>query len=262
MGDDDPPPTLGLLPTGLGERVKARRLQVRLGNKFAWLGWQRPYKIVDFKRGADAVSEKRHTERAKLFLAATLHAGGGSRNVTVRNLSLGGALIEMPSPPPVGTAVELRRAHLKAGGTIVWTGPRECGVHFDMPLALHDWLPNTSRAGQDRVDEAVAQYKSGAPAPAQPAVAGAATSSPVPGALNSRLCEELGFVARLLEALGDQLAEDLTVTARHGAKLQDLDIAIQILGHVGAILAADDPQAAIARIGMADLRRRLAPKSL
>lgn len=208
------------------------------------------------------MSEKRHTERAKLFLAATLHAGGGSRNVTVRNLSLGGALIEMPSPPPVGTAVELRRAHLTASGTIVWAASRECGLHFDMPLALHEWLPKTSRASQQRVDEAVAQYRAGAPAPAQPAAPGAATSGPVPDALHRRLCEELGYVARLLEALGDELAEDRTVTARHGAKLQDLDIAIQILGHVGTVLNADDPQAAIARIGMADLRRRLAPKSL
>lgn len=208
------------------------------------------------------MSEKRHTQRAKLFLAATLHAGGGARNVTVRNLSLGGALIEMPDPPPVGTAVELRRAHLKASGTVVWIAARECGLHFDMPLALHDWLPKTSRAGQDRIDEAVAQYKSGAAVPAQPAETGAGTGDPAPGMLNSRLCEELGYVARLLEALGDELAEDRTVTVRHGAKLQDLDIAVQILGHVGSVLNADDPQAAIARIGMADLRRRLAPKSL
>ena len=208
------------------------------------------------------MSEKRHTERAKLFLAATLHAGGGSRNVTVRNLSLGGALIEVREPPPVGTAVELRRAHLKASGTVVWVASRECGLHFDMPLPLHDWLPKASAAGQKRVDEAVAEFKSGAPAPTQPVATDAAASGRVPGMLNSRLCEELGYVARLLEALGDELAEDLTVTARHGSKLQDLDIAIQILGHLGTVLNADDPQAAIARIGMADLRRRLAPKSL
>ena len=207
------------------------------------------------------MSEKRHTERARLFLAATLHSAGGSRNVTVRNLSIGGALIEVAAPPSVGTAVELRRAHLKASGTIVWTGPRECGLHFDMPLALHDWLPKGSRAGQDRVDEAVVQYKSGTATPAPPAST-AAVRSPVPGLLNSRLCEELGYVARLLEALGDQLTEDRSVTARHGAKLQDLDIAIQILGHVGTGLNADDPELAIARIGMADLRRRLSPKSL
>ena len=208
------------------------------------------------------MSEKRHTERAKLFLAATLHAGGGARNVTVRNLSLGGALIEVREPPPVGTAVELRRGSLKASATIVWVGSRECGLHFDTPLALHDWLPGASRAAQERVDEAGAQYKAGAPAPAQPVATGAPTGGPEQGMVNARLCEELGYVARLLEALGDELAEDRTVTARHGAKLQDLDIAIQILGHVGTVLNADDPQSAIARIGMADLRRRLAPKSL
>jgi hypothetical protein len=207
------------------------------------------------------VSEKRHTERAKLFLAATLHAGVGERNVTVRNLSLGGALIEVGDPPPVGTAVELRRGSLKAAGTIVWIGARECGLHFDMPLALHDWLPGRSHAHQRRVDEAVAQFRGGAPPPTQPAESSVA-SGPTPGGLNGRLCEELGYVARLLEVLGDELAEDRTVTARHCAKLQDLDIAIQILGHIATVLNADGPQTAIARIGMADLRRRLAPKSL
>ena len=207
------------------------------------------------------MSEKRHTERAKLFLAATLHAGGSERNVTVRNLSLGGALIELNGPPPVGTAVELRRGSLKASGTIVWIGSRECGLHFDMPLALRDWLPEASRTHQTCADEAVAQFKFGAPAPTQP-LASSVASGPTPGGLNTRLGEELGYVAGLLEALGDELAEDRTVTVRHGAKLQDLDIAIQILGHIGTVLNADDPHTATARIGMADLRRRLAPRSL
>jgi hypothetical protein len=210
----------------------------------------------------EAVSDKRHTERAKLFLAATLHAGGGMRKVTVRNVSLGGALVEMQDPPSVGTAVELRRGHLRASGTVVWVKSHECGLHFDMPLPLHDWLPSAMRGGQKSVDAAVAQWRAGEPSPRQPAEPASAGRDTVPGALNARLCEELGYVARLLEALGDELADDPMVTARHGGRLQDLDIAIQILGHVGTILSAADPQAAIARIGMEDLRRRLSPKSL
>lgn len=208
------------------------------------------------------MSDKRHTERAKLLLAATLHAGGGMRKVTVRNVSLGGALVEMQDPPCVGTAVELRRGHLRASGTVVWVKSHECGLHFDMPLPLYDWLPHARRSGQEHVDAAVAQVRAGVPLAEQAAEPAAGAQDAIPGALNARLCEELGYVARLLEALGDELADDRTVTARHSARLQDLDIAAQILGHVGTVLNSTDPQAAVAQIGMADLRRRLSPKSL
>ena len=220
------------------------------------------YRVETLAEDPEAVSDKRHTERAKLFLAATLHAGGGMRKVTVRNVSLGGALVEMQNPPSVGTAVELRRGHLRASGTVVWVKSHECGLHFDMPLPLHDWLPGARRAGQMHGDAAVAQLKAGVPLTEPPAEPAAGAQDTIAGALNARLCEELGYVARLLEALGDELAEDRTVTARHGARLQDLVIAAQILGHVGTVLKAADPQAAIAQIGMADLRRRLSPRSL
>lgn len=208
------------------------------------------------------MSDKRQTERAKLFLAATLHAGNGMRKVTVRNMSIGGALVEMHEPPPVGTAVELGRGHLRASGTVVWVRGSECGLHFDMALPLQDWLPRASYDGQKRVDATIAKVRAGAPLPEQRTDPAPAAQDATRSVLIVRLTEELGYVARLLESLGDELADDRTVTARHGAKLQDLDIAIQILGHVGAVLNSADPQAAIKQIGMEDLRRRLSPKSL
>lgn len=77
-----------------------------------------------------------------------------------------------------------------------------------------------------------------------------------------RIAEELGYVARMLEALGDDLASDRHVTARHGAKLQNLDVAMQTLGHLAIVLTAADRRSAIQKIGMAELRRRLTRKPL
>ena len=76
-------------------------------------------------------------------------------------------------------------------------------------------------------------------------------------ALNIRLGEELDYVRRMLEGLGDQLSGDPILIRRHAVALQSLDIVEQILGHVGNIVRSSDPHAAVEEIGMGDLRARL-----
>ena len=76
-------------------------------------------------------------------------------------------------------------------------------------------------------------------------------------ALPQRLAEELAYVGRLLESLGDDLCNEPLVVARHAEKLQNLDIASQILGHVAALLVTDQPAQAVKEIGMTSLRKRL-----
>jgi hypothetical protein len=207
------------------------------------------------------VVDQRQSHRSKLFLAARLHAGGGVRSVTVRNLSIGGALIDMAHPPPAGTAVELSRGDLRLPGTIVWVTPGQCGMHFDSPADLDLWLP-AAGAAQRRVDAAVARYRAGDRMPEPPAGESDAGGEHAKSDLKGRVSEELSFVGRLLEAVGDDLADDPLVAARHAGKLQNLDISIQILGHLGRVIEAEDPEAAIGAIGMADLRRRLQRKRI
>ena len=75
--------------------------------------------------------------------------------------------------------------------------------------------------------------------------------------LHQRLGEELDYVRRMLDALGDQLAGDPILIRRHAVALQSLDIIGQILTHVGNIIRSGDPQSAVEEIGMSDLRARL-----
>ncbi len=85
-------------------------------------------------------------------------------------------------------------------------------------------------------------------------------ASPTPqseDALKVRLSEELEYVRRMLEALGDQLSGDPILIRRHAVALQSLDIVGQILGHVGNVVRSSDPHAAVDDIGMGDLRARL-----
>lgn len=195
------------------------------------------------------VRELRASRRARIFLAARMRASvGPARNVTIRNLSLTGALVECGQPPPPSSEIELSRAGLSAKGAVVWRSLNECGIQFDNPIDLGIWLPN---AGPE--DASLNE----APAKDSPAAPGAMMPDLAP-----RLVQELDYVSRLLEALGDDLSNDANVIARHGLALQSLDRSIQILGHLGAILLAQDPQEAIDRIGMEELRRRLSRKSL
>ena len=89
---------------------------------------------------------------------------------------------------------------------------------------------------------------------------GPARAAPAPqseDALSIRLGEELDYVRRMLEALGDQLSGDPILIRRHAVALQSLDIVGQILGHVGNVVRSSDPHAAVEDIGLGDLRTRL-----
>ena len=199
------------------------------------------------------VTEQR-SPRTRLFIRATLHVGPRYRPVTIRDLSETGARIELAEPPPSGTTVQLRRGSLSVQGQVAWANARTCGMQFEAPIVLEEWIPNAS---QQKVDEAIREVRAGR----QSAVP--ADSPPTGSAdVTKRIAQEIEFVARMLEALGDGLTDDPYVAGRHGLKLQDLDIAIQILGHLGRLLVAEDPEAGIDQIGRAELRRRLAPRNL
>ncbi|MDB5706794.1 MAG: PilZ protein [Sphingomonas bacterium] len=87
-----------------------------------------------------------------------------------------------------------------------------------------------------------------------------AASIPLAGAedpLSRRLSEELGYVRRLLDAIGDRLVADPIVLQKHADILQSFDVVGQMIGHVADVVAAADRAAAVERIGMQDLRSRL-----
>jgi hypothetical protein len=180
--------------------------------------------------------EARTAPRTHLFLKAAISFDGGSAPVRLRDLSAFGARIEGPLLPAKGVVASITRGPLAASGTIVWRDQRGCGIRFDRPLDLDRWVPPRERPPQRK------------PAPSDEAVT---VMLPV------RLAEELAYVARLLESLGDDLSAELLVVKRHAAKLQYLDISAQILGHVANILVADNPAQVVDAIGMESLRKRL-----
>lgn len=77
-----------------------------------------------------------------------------------------------------------------------------------------------------------------------------------------RLAEELDYARRLLEMLGDQLANDPIILHRHAQTMQGFDRIGQIIGHVATVFQAQDKWAAIDRIGMQEMRSRLTRRAL
>ena len=200
--------------------------------------------------------QARSTPRTQLFLSATIRFDNIAAAVRLRDLSASGARIEGARLPPVGSPAQIIRGPLNASGTIVWRDRNRCGLRFGEPLPLDDWMPARLSTDQQFVDELVAEAKSGEAKilPLRPA------SPPLDAfreALPQRLAEELGYVCRLLESLGDDLCSEPLIVMRHGQKLQNLDISAQILGHVAALLVADHPEQAVDAIGMGSLRKRL-----
>ncbi|GAA0295723.1 hypothetical protein GCM10009087_01840 [Sphingomonas oligophenolica] len=116
------------------------------------------------------------------------------------------------------------------------------------------------RAGhQQRVDEIQAEVRRQAasnslPKPV-PVRVPPLTKSPT--LLNTRLAEELDYINRLLESVGDQLVADPVMLQRHAVALQSFDLIGQMIGHISNIISAANPNDAVARVGIEDMRNRL-----
>lgn len=213
----------------------------------------------DAAKPPDPKHLRRKDNRANTFLSAVLIARDVQIPVTVRNLSPTGALLQARTVLQVEEAVTLARGSLRAHATLVWREGRFGGLKFDAPINIALWIPGAKYEAQLTADRMVAETRGEASVPVRMAT----TRSPeVIDNLPSRIAEELAFVSRNLELLGNVLSDDATVVARHPSQLQELDLAIQALGHLTRLLDSNEPSEVLKAIGMNDLRRRLERKSL
>ena len=217
---------------------------------------------------AGGSAEDRASPRTNLLLSATVEAAGLVIPVRIRNLSETGALIEGAGLPEAGRPLLLKRGELQVPATVAWAAGGKRGVKFDGPTPVNDWtggkpkpLDGTGLRDQGRVDAIQAEARADSGSGRAQRASAPAPPTAHPG-LEASLADELGYVQRLLEDLGDTLIADLFLVQRHGQSLQSLDLVGQILGHVAAILRAEDKGAMVEQIGMEDLRARLKRKPI
>ena len=167
-------------------------------------------------------AEGRDAVRTNMFIGAAFVSDGISTTVRVRNLSTLGGQIETALAPSKGVPFKLRRGRLVATGTVVWSNGKRCGLRFDSGLSVRDWMALPSNAGQAQVDTMAAAVRSGGPSRASDVQ------------FNDVNCRSdlLAQIYTLIEALGEELADDSAAVARHGATLQNIDQALQLLDRV------------------------------
>jgi hypothetical protein len=198
---------------------------------------------------------RREAARTNIYLAAILVGENSNTPITIRTLSSTGALIQSRTMLEDDIQVTLARGSLRAHGSLVWREGRLGGIKFEEPINLAVWIPGTSYGGQMQVDQKVDESRG----LSSPFASNSEPETPKekPQNLTGRIAEELAFVARKLEALGDELCDDPAIVARHATKLQDIDLTTQVLGHLSRLLTSAEPGQLLGTIGMDDLRRRL-----
>jgi hypothetical protein len=173
--------------------------------------------------------------RSSIYLAAALYCDGSSSPVKIRNISATGALVEGGTVPGQGSLVQLVRGGLIVHGLVAWTAEGRCGLKFSGSVDVRKWRAVPGNAEQHRVDEVVRLVKAGAVPLPLPPLAHQLDQAEL-DAPATDLSGDLKRVSVLLESLGATLSGDPDVVERHGAALQSLDIAVQVLAAVDGIL--------------------------
>jgi hypothetical protein len=194
----------------------------------------------------EGAPEARATARTNLFMAATLDIDGVACPVTIRDLSTAGAQIESTLSPEIGSEATLSRGPLSVQCHVTWCTNRRCGLQFTSPVLVQEWMASPLNRQQQRVDHVVAAVKAGAVPFEAPAGLKAATPA--------YAAEDLKRLSRMLEILGDALANDPAVVMKHGIQLQNLDIALQTLTALAGTMQTDDPECAANIARLAELR--------
>jgi hypothetical protein len=199
--------------------------------------------------------------RKNVMLAATVVVGTMSIPVRIRNLTDAGAMIDSEWCPRVGTAITLRRLDKSVAATVIWNHGGHCGLSFDRPILVDDWIAGAGSAGrgagagQSRVDLVQAAIRGGAIFSAETLAPAAKPAAAPP--VEQAVAAELARVKRMLDTVSDELTDDMEVLMRHERAMQNFDIAAQIVAELAAVMAADDREAAVGKVQMHELRSRL-----
>ena len=181
----------------------------------------------------ERASDARMATRTSLYLAASLYCDGASFPVKIRNISPSGALLESSTGLALGTLVQLVRGSLIVHGLVAWIDGDRCGLKFSGSIDVQQWRMTPTNGEQQRVDEIVRLVKAGA----VPLRVSALSCDPQTALDDSGLSADLVRASELLGKLGDRLAKDAIVVAQYSIELQNLDIAMQVVAAVEAILS-------------------------
>ena len=187
-----------------------------------------------------------------MFLAAALGIGESTTQCRIRNVTGSGAMIESSSKVSVGTTVIITRGKLCVAGEVKWLRENLFGVKFSAQIGVQDWL-----------DEPFSTH----PLPTfrtRTSCSGTKITSCDnddvdldENTINGRLAEELFYVSRIVEEIGQVLVKDSFLRVRHSASLQQLDIGQQMLSEIAQLVSKEDKLGRISQVATGSMRGRL-----
>lgn len=126
-------------------------------------------------------------------------------------------------------------------------------------------LPSANGPAQQRlIDSIKAEMRAGCGEPARAPIFRPAPPRPAPSTdpIEHRMAEEIECIRRHLDLLGDTLANDVVLVRRYATQLQSIDLINQQLGHLAAVVSAEDKAQAVERVSLEDLKARLKRRPL
>lgn len=93
----------------------------------------------------EGASDRRRADRVRLLLSARLVTTFDEYAVTLRDISMTGAMVEAVRLPAIGVDVLLKRGELEIFSTIMWVQDRRAGLEFETPLAVEDFATKFAR---------------------------------------------------------------------------------------------------------------------
>ena len=130
----------------------------------------------------------------------------------------------------------IRAPSIAPDGTVVWASNNRCGLLFASTLSVKEWLAAPTGAEQQRVDDVVALVKAGKLTKRAARSQGCNLSRLV---TTQQLVDDLNAISALLQDLEEDLASSEQTLTRHSRKLQNLDIAMQMVRTVTQELTLD-----------------------
>ena len=193
------------------------------------------------------------------MLAASIVTHGFSIDVRIRNLSRSGALIEGEVVPSAGSTVEVLRNNHSVRAEIVWSKPGRCGVKFDSPIIIEDWVGSLQSAASAPPPPAPAYNDADTrPSVALPAWLSAdRPADDLEDRMPARVGEEIAYVQRLIDSVALDLSSTPLIGHRHAGSVQACRSASALLADLARVLLAEDRARAAARVAAPELKARL-----
>lgn len=104
----------------------------------------------------------RAVPRSRTILSAVVLSAQESAAVTIRNLSVSGAMVELSAKLSPGDEILLRRGSLQVESVVRWCFDGRAGISFREIIVVQQWAAQQQGVGgQTQVDRAIAAARPG-----------------------------------------------------------------------------------------------------